>query len=319
MIFFSSMNLDIQICFCNFAVMKMTFKSLVAQSRTFFEYEHGHASGRSRNDEDVVFHSAMLLGSKLCRRDNKIMMGRNALPLWWYSDSRRSDCAINSGLKKALLQINVYVAKRYGITPGRIKKILEILRDRQEEIPDFKSSKDFNAYLDSLNDRRDYALKEMTDIERYDFSFDVLYELSELLQSNKGGGRLARLVMYWIQKENGLVPIAIDCDRDTYSSILDSADKTDEPKKCFRKYMREMADSYLKKFISGVDVASRQSSRDRILELINKNPNHTARTMAVKLGISKKGVEKQIAILKAEKRLVRIGSDRSGIWMAVNP
>lgn len=313
------MNLDIKICFCNFAVMKTPLKELIAQSKTILDNECDKKELIRLNDQYFVFHSALLAGSKLNRKDSNFLMGRNTIPLKWSMNPKRQDFAINLGLKNALIKIKYYIDNNYDITPGRLVKLQEILMEDQYYRQYVDMYKDH--YLDELNDRRDYALEEMTDLEIYDFSFDVMYELSEKFSCYKGGGRLARLIMYWIQRENRLIPIAVGCDKQSYEQVLnviqDGRDK-EEGKREFRMFMRNLMVSHLKKFIriADGDKAEVHTSRDRILTLVKDNPKHTARTMAVKLGMSIQGVQKQIAILKAEKRLVRVGSDRSGSWEA---
>ena len=62
---------------------------------------------------------------------------------------------------------------------------------------------------------------------------------------------------------------------------------------------------------------ARVSSRDAILKLLRKNPYMSTRDLAEEIGISAKGVEKQLGILKATGRLRRIGPDKGGKWEVV--
>ena len=59
------------------------------------------------------------------------------------------------------------------------------------------------------------------------------------------------------------------------------------------------------------------SSRDAILKHLRKNPYMSTRDLAEEIGISAKGVEKQLGILKATGRLRRIGPDKGGKWEVV--
>lgn len=59
------------------------------------------------------------------------------------------------------------------------------------------------------------------------------------------------------------------------------------------------------------------SSRDAILKHLRKNPYMSTRDLAAEIGISAKGVEKQLGILKATGRLRRIGPDKGGKWEVV--
>ncbi len=62
---------------------------------------------------------------------------------------------------------------------------------------------------------------------------------------------------------------------------------------------------------------SRENSREKILELLKADPEITVKRLAEQIGISVKGVEKQIAILKGLNRIRRIGADRSGHWEVI--
>lgn len=59
---------------------------------------------------------------------------------------------------------------------------------------------------------------------------------------------------------------------------------------------------------------SSQKSSQKILELIRKNPQITTIEMAEILSISRRAIAKQIASLKAENKLRRIGADNGGHW-----
>ena len=58
----------------------------------------------------------------------------------------------------------------------------------------------------------------------------------------------------------------------------------------------------------------RSSSRGQILSLLREHPYMSARDLAAAIGISAKGVEKNLGILKAEGALKRIGPDKGGRW-----
>ena len=58
-------------------------------------------------------------------------------------------------------------------------------------------------------------------------------------------------------------------------------------------------------------------TRDRIIELLRDNPKHTTRTLAEEIGITPKGVERHLTILKSEGILHRIGPDKGGKWQVV--
>ena len=125
--------------------------------------------------------------------------------------------------------------------------------------------------------------------------------------------------MYWIQRENNLIPLAVTCGKEELLTTFEtqSGDKSTERerKKGFRLFMRNLLNLHLKEFIKNASKDNAKStSRDRILNLIKDKHTHTAKTMASCMGLSVQAIQKQIAILKAEKRLKRIGPDHGGSW-----
>ena len=61
---------------------------------------------------------------------------------------------------------------------------------------------------------------------------------------------------------------------------------------------------------------SRLKSRQKIVELMRENPSITIAELVSELGMSRSGISKQIAKLKAEGVIEREGSDKSGRWIA---
>ncbi len=57
-----------------------------------------------------------------------------------------------------------------------------------------------------------------------------------------------------------------------------------------------------------------EKSSEKILALIKENKSISAREMATIIGISQRAVEKQLAILRKERRIKRIGGAKGGYW-----
>jgi predicted HTH transcriptional regulator len=57
-----------------------------------------------------------------------------------------------------------------------------------------------------------------------------------------------------------------------------------------------------------------EKTSDKVVALLRENPRHSARTLAAAIGISAKGVEKQLAKLKASGKITRVGSAKGGSW-----
>ncbi len=62
---------------------------------------------------------------------------------------------------------------------------------------------------------------------------------------------------------------------------------------------------------------STKSSREKIIELMSENPDITISEISNSIGISIKGVEKQISILRKSGIIERVGSDKTGRWKII--
>lgn len=58
-------------------------------------------------------------------------------------------------------------------------------------------------------------------------------------------------------------------------------------------------------------------SREKIMALLSQDNTLSAATLAERIGITAKAVEKQIARMKADGVLRRIGTDKGGYWQVV--
>ena len=63
---------------------------------------------------------------------------------------------------------------------------------------------------------------------------------------------------------------------------------------------------------------AREKTREKIIALILDDSKITTARMAKQTGLTKKGIEWQIAQLKKLGQLKRIGSDRSGHWKVID-
>lgn len=57
-----------------------------------------------------------------------------------------------------------------------------------------------------------------------------------------------------------------------------------------------------------------EKSVEKIINAINESPSITVRELTIKVGLTRRGVEKQIATLKSKGILRRIGPDKGGHW-----
>ena len=72
-----------------------------------------------------------------------------------------------------------------------------------------------------------------------------------------------------------------------------------------------------KNYTSEMSEKTREKTREKILSILKATPYITINELAEIVGISQKGVEWQIAKLKKEGRIKRIGPDKGGHWKVI--
>ncbi len=159
----------------------------------------------------------------------------------------------------------------------------------------------------------------------YDLSFDAHFNLVTIHPWADGNGRVSRLVMNWLQFEFGLIPSRIlSNEKEEYIKAL-AATRENDDLTIFRQYMRGVVErqltqeieTYQKNFADDLSMElekTLEKTSDKVVALLRENPRHSARTLAAAIGISAKGVEKQLAKLKASGKITRVGSAKGGSW-----
>ncbi len=176
-------------------------------------------------------------------------------------------------------------------------------------------------YCNELNTMRAKAATMSVD-SLYKLSFDAHYNLVTIHPWADGNGRMARLIMNMLQFEFGLIPTKIlKEDKEEYIKAL-VATREDDNLGIFSEFMTSMMERNLQNEITSYlesigDEESREKpikSREKIVALLSKNGKLSAVTIAKKIGISSKAVEKHLANLKADGVIERIGPARGGFW-----
>jgi Fic family protein len=177
-----------------------------------------------------------------------------------------------------------------------------------------------NEFCDKLNtQRRSWTNLSLDDL--YNLSFDAHYNLVTIHPWADGNGRMSRLLMNWLQFEFGLIPSRILSDeKEEYIKALVATRENDDLT-IFRSYMQGVVERqltqeieiYQKNFADDLPMDLEKTS-DKIIALLRENPRHSARSLADVIGISAKGVEKQLAKLKTSGRITRVGSAKGGHW-----
>lgn len=176
-------------------------------------------------------------------------------------------------------------------------------------------------FCDWLNAQR---AREMSIADRYNLSFEAHYRLVTIHPWADGNGRMARLIMNHIQFEFGLVPAKVlKEDKGDYINALIATRESDDINHFLDFMTSEMIktiSSDIKAYIesTGESREKKQTSREKILSILQTHPEYSARKLADEIGISAKAIEKHLAILKAEGRLKREGPNKGGRWIVSN-
>ena len=188
------------------------------------------------------------------------------------------------------------------------------------------------AFCDEINEARLHL--ESKKLEAlYDLSFEAHYGLVTIHPWADGNGRMARLLMNQIQFEFGAIPSKVlKEDKEEYVKSLSQSQETGDSRffkdfmhHSLRKNLQKEIDEFLRstemggeKTKMGGEKGKRgEKTRDTILRTIKENPQITMAELAEKTGISAKAIEKQIARLKKDSLLVRVGPDKGGHWEVV--
>ena len=167
----------------------------------------------------------------------------------------------------------------------------------------------------------------------YEISFDAHYDLVTIHPWADGNGRMARLLMNMLQFEFGLIPTKIlKEDKEEYiKALVETRENGDL--NVFREFMTATMIKNLtrdievyRKSIDDTPISGEKpqksrekkvKSREKIMTLLSQDNTLSAATLAEQIGITAKAVEKQIAALKADGVLRRIGPDKGGYWQVV--
>lgn len=182
-------------------------------------------------------------------------------------------------------------------------------------------------FCDWLNVQRE---KKMSLEERYNLSFEAHYRLVTIHPWADGNGRMARLIMNHIQFEFGLVPTKVlKEDKGEYINALISTRESGD----ISIFLDFMAEEMTKTISSDIEAYLKSTegsgeknangrekkinSREKILSLLRVHPEYSAKKLAAEIGITPKGIEKQLAKLKFEGRIKRNGPDKGGNWEVI--
>lgn len=212
----------------------------------------------------IITHSTAIEGSTITELENQIMFD-DGISIRGKSIVEQN---MNLDLKAAYERMLRYAAAHADITVERLKELSALTMkntgtEYHTALGDFSSAAGdlrllnvsagvggrsymaFNKvpaklkdFCDALNARRRGA-SSMTVDELYDMSFDAHYTLVTIHPWADGNGRMARLLMNWLQFEYGLIPSRIFADeKEDYIKALVATRESDDLS-IFRRFMTD--------------------------------------------------------------------------------
>lgn len=318
----------------------------------------------------IITHSTAIEGSTITELENQIMFD-NGIAIKGKSLIEQN---MNLDLKAAYERALTFASHHDEITVERLKELSALTMKNtgtlyHTALGDFSSAhgdirlvnvsagvggKSYMAFnkvpsrLREFCERLNVSRKNASALsvqQLYDLSFDAHYELVTIHPWADGNGRMARLVMNWLQFEFGLIPSRIlNEDKENYIKALVSTRESGDLsifRKCmsdimvrqlsgditaYDEFMRsdgepskcsEPAQGYMSnRNESPIIVASvgKVKTRDKIIELLRQNPGLSATMLAAEIGITAKGIQRQLASLKSQGIIRHHGPAKGGRW-----
>lgn len=296
----------------------------------------------------IITHSTAIEGSTITELENQIMFDSGVA----LKGKSLIEQNMNLDLKAAYEKALIFARNHDQVTVARLKELAALtMKNTGSEyhtaLGDFSSAagdlrllnvtagvggKSYMAFNKvpgrlkefclSLNEhRRESGSMSMQQL--YEMSFDAHFNLVTIHPWADGNGRMARLLMNWLQFEYNLIPSRIFTDdKEAYIKALVET-RESEDLGIFRRFMTETMIRHLTNEItayeSSVELTDKKiKTADQIVALIRENHHHTIRSLSEAIGISTKAVEKQLAQLKARGRIQRVGPAKGGYWMVIS-
>ena len=155
------------------------------------------------------------------------------------------------------------------------------------------------------------------------------YELAFIHPFSDGNGRICRLwqtliLSHW-QPTLAYLPVesVIKTRQAKYYQALAKSDAASDCSS-FVEFMLSTIKSALQQAVSHETtqeikhLTTQETTREKLLQLLREAPQFNRDQLAAQLSISANGVKYHLQKLKAEGRIVRVGSTKSGAWQVVN-
>jgi len=179
-----------------------------------------------------------------------------------------------------------HVAPPFSVVPDLMRDLFEWLKDSDEHI----------------------LIKSCV----FHYEFEFIHPFSD------GNGRIGRLwqsvILYHWKKVFSAIPTEsiIRDNQERYYKVLEESGNLGESTP-FVEFMLEVILQSIKSSVNS-SVISSVNTEDKILDHLKENPKITIRELAKLLNLTTRAIEKQIANLKSDNKLIRVGSARKGYW-----
>lgn len=195
----------------------------------------------------------------------------------------------------------------------------------------------FQKVPSRLQDFCDWLNKERSQVDKsdiaalYRLSFCAHYYLVTIHPWVDGNGRMSRLVMNYLQMEFGLVPSKIIAtNKAEYIMALQKSRENDDVgiicDFLFREHaanLRQEIDEFKRSMNDDVVIKPRNvvinvvinDAEKKILDMLRGDSSLSAASLAEKLGMSARQVQRILAALKEKQVIERIGSNKTGSWL----
>jgi len=179
-----------------------------------------------------------------------------------------------------------HVAPPYGVVPDLMRDLFEWLKNSDEHL----------------------LIKSCV----FHYEFEFIHPFSD------GNGRMGRLwqsvILYHWRKVFSAIPTEsiIKDNQKKYYEALEYSGNLGES----TPFIEFMLEIILKSIKSSVNysVKSSVNTEDKILQHFKQNPRTTIKELATLLNLTTRAIEKQIANLKKNNKLIRVGNARKGYW-----